>query len=379
VRVHEGRLLTFATLPYFIGGFLGPFGTVIVIAIYPELRATFGADTATVNWSFSGYLLPMAALMLVSGTIGERFGRFRVTRIVFVTYAVASLAAAVAPTVELFIACRVAQGLANAFITPLLLAGLIEVMPPELTGRAVGIYSSFQAAGATAAPLAAGAFALFDWRWAFVLLAAVSLALTVRPAPGRPRPGPLAPPIRPLLTRRMAALWGAAFLAAAGPVGIPVVVGVYLRDDLDVGSAGAGAILAVAGAVIALTSPGWGGALDRWGAVRSAVIGLGAASAATFVLGQVRVLPLVVVVLLCANAANALTVVVIQHLAVVSVPSNRGGGASSVLSFRFAGHAIGPLALVPLVSRSPGTAFAIVAGLGLAAMGALVVAARPGR
>lgn len=372
--MRDGRLLTFRTLPFFIGGFLGPFGTIIVIAIYPELRASFGADTATVNWSFSGYLLPMAALMLVSGTIGERFGRFRVTRIVFVVYAIASLAGAIAPTVELFIACRVTQGLANAFITPLLLAGLIEVMPSELTGRAVGIYASFQAAGATAAPLVAGAFATFEWRWAFVLLAAVSLVLAVRPAPGAPRPGPLAPPIRPLLTRRMAALWCAAFLAAAGPVGVPVVVGVHLRDQLGVGSAAAGVILGVAGAVIALTSPAWGGALDRWGAARAALIGLVAGSTATFALGQVRLIPLVVVVLLCANAANALAVVVIQHLAVVSVPENRGGGASSVLSFRFAGHAVGPLVLVPLVSRNPGAAFATVGALGLVALGALLVA-----
>ncbi|MEO1058146.1 MAG: hypothetical protein AAFY28_14645, partial [Actinomycetota bacterium] len=61
----DQRLLTARTLPYYLGGFLGPFGTMVVIAIYPELRDEFDVGTEAVNWSFSGYLLPMAALMLV--------------------------------------------------------------------------------------------------------------------------------------------------------------------------------------------------------------------------------------------------------------------------------------------------------------------------
>ena len=68
-------ILTTQTLPYLVGGFLGPFGTMAVISIYPELRQSFDASTAAVTWSFSGYLFAMAGLLLVSGTIGERLGR----------------------------------------------------------------------------------------------------------------------------------------------------------------------------------------------------------------------------------------------------------------------------------------------------------------
>ena len=164
------RVLTRATLPYYLGGFLGPFGTMVVIPIYPELRETFDATTEQVNWSFSGYLLPMAALLLVSGTIGERFGRRRVTRITFVAYAAAALLSVFATTLGLFIASRVLQGVCNAFITPLLVAGLTEVIPEARLGRAIGVYSSFQAAGTALAPLAGGLAAAIDcascsWRW----------------------------------------------------------------------------------------------------------------------------------------------------------------------------------------------------------------------
>lgn len=51
------RVLTLATLPLYLGGFLGPFGTMMVISIYPELRESFNASTQAVNWAFSGYMI----------------------------------------------------------------------------------------------------------------------------------------------------------------------------------------------------------------------------------------------------------------------------------------------------------------------------------
>lgn len=374
----RGRLLTLETLPFYIGGFLGPFGTILVIAIYPELRETFDVGTSTINWSFSGYLFPMAALLIVSGTIGERYGRRRVTRIVFVSYAVASLAAALAPNIELFLTARVAQGIGNAFITPLLLAGLIEITPSEMTGRAVGIYTAFQAAGSTTAPIVSGLLATIDWRWAFAVLTVVAATLAIRPAPGEPRPGSLAPPIRPLLTLRMASLWFGAFFAAAGPIGIAVVVGVYLRDGLDVGSVAAGVILGLGGAMIATTSPIGGDALDRWGPVRTTLVAASIAAVLIAAMGQTRTVVAIALISTATSAALAGLQVTMQHLAAVAVPSNRAGGVSSVLAFRFAGHATGPLVLVPLVEDDPGWAFGLAAALSVAVVVGFVGSTRAG-
>lgn len=372
VAVRGERLLTRRTLPYFVGGFLGPFGTTIVIPIYPELRDTFGASTEAVTWSFSGYLLPMAALMLVSGTIGERFGRRRVTRATFVAYTVASIGCALAPTLGVFIAARVVQGCCNAFITPLLLAGLMEIMPVERTGRAVGIYSGFQAAGGMASPIVAGGLAVLDWRLAFVVVALVSATLAFRPAPGAARPGAAAPRIRPLLTRRMGALCSGALVGAAGPLGVAVFIGLFLRDELGVGPVTGGAVLAAGSAAAAAASPSWGAVLDRWGARRSATVAFVVAAAIIAPLGLVGSVWVLLLLTMATSAAIGFGIVVVQHLAALAVPDNRGGGASAVLSFRFAGHAIGPLVLVPVFVRSPGATFGVVAALGVVAMVAIL-------
>ena len=271
----EDRILTAETFPFLVGGFLGPFGTMVVISIYPELRTSFDVSNAAVTWSFSGYMFAMAVLMLVSGTIGERLGRRRATRTAFLVFATASIVAAIAPTLGIFLGARVVMGAANAFFTPLLLAGLSEIIEERRLGRAIGIYSGFQAAGAAVAPFASGVIAEIDWRWTFVVVAVVSVLLSLRPAPGEPRPATQAPPIRPLFQGPMIRLWLAGFAAAAGPIGLAVLVGVRLRDQLDVSSSAAGIILLVSGLVTMLTSPFWGSTIDRLGGRRASILAIG--------------------------------------------------------------------------------------------------------
>ena len=98
-------------LPLYIGGFLGPFGTIVIIPMFPELRDEFDTTLTAVNLGFSLYLLPFAALLLVSGTLGERWGRRRTVRGTYLLYAVASIGCALAPNLEIFVASRALQGL----------------------------------------------------------------------------------------------------------------------------------------------------------------------------------------------------------------------------------------------------------------------------
>src|SRR4051812_10998241 len=126
------------TLPLYIGGFLGPFGGGVVAVLVPQLRDAFAATTAGVAASIPAYLVPFAALQLVSGTIGERIGRRRVVRSGYIVYAVLSALAAFVPTLGAFLGVRALKGCANAFLTPLLLAGLAGEVSPRPIGRAVG-------------------------------------------------------------------------------------------------------------------------------------------------------------------------------------------------------------------------------------------------
>src|ERR1700755_1985169 len=94
------------TLPFYIGGVLravrGRGGGGVFAVLVPQLRDAFDATTAGVAASIPAYLVPFAALQLVSGTLGERLGRRTVIRTAYITYALLSLCAALAPSLAVF-------------------------------------------------------------------------------------------------------------------------------------------------------------------------------------------------------------------------------------------------------------------------------------
>lgn len=356
-------------LPLFVGGFLGPFGTIVLLPMYPELREEFNATNAEVNLAFSFYLIPFALVLIVSGTLGERWGRRRTIQITYVLFALASIAAAAAPNLPLLVAARALQGIANAFITPLLIAGLAELVPPERFGREVGIYSSFQALGGGLGPVVGGLAADTNWRLAFVGTAAVCVVLAFFPPSGEPRPSGELPSFRRLFERRLLVPGVAFFLLAAGPIGIGVVVAIGARDVFELSGTGAGAVLLFGTLSALVLGPFWGRVVDRLGTARSAVLSVAAVSCACLAMTLAQGAFSLGALWALAAGLSALTVVVFQALGADMLPENRGGGLSFLLAFRFLGHAIGPLVLVPLVDRSLDVALLLAAALGLLALG----------
>src|SRR3954465_7765121 len=255
------------TLPFYIGGFLGPFGGGVVAVLVPQLRDAFAATTAGVAASIPAYLVPFAALQLVSGTIGERIGRRRVVRSGYITYAVLSALAAFAPSLGAFLVVRALQGSANAFLTPLLLAGLADEGPPRQIGRAVGTFAAVQTSAVALAPLGGGALGAIDWRLAFVSQAIVAGGLSlIPPVDGKARER--RPGLRTVLTQRVGLLSAASFTGYAGITGIGFLVAVLAADDFGLGSIARGLVLAgfgVAGILIGRTA---GNAVDRYGRVQ---------------------------------------------------------------------------------------------------------------
>ena len=207
------------TLPLYIGGFLGPFGGGIVAVLVPQLRDAFDATTAGVAASIPAYLVPFAVLQLVSGTIGERIGRRRVVRTGYIVYAALMAAAALAPNLGTFLVFRALQGSTNAFLTPLLLAGLADEVPPRQIGRAVGTFAAVQTAAVAFSPLVGGALGAVDWRLAFLVPAAVAAGLALLPPADAQRRDDV-PRLRAVFTRRVGLLSAAAFTAYAGVTGV---------------------------------------------------------------------------------------------------------------------------------------------------------------
>ena len=219
------------------------------------------------------YFVPYAAIQLVSGTIGERFGRAQATRIAFVVYAVASLAAALAGSLAPFLAARAVQGSANAFTSPLVLAGLADATPRPQLGRAVGTFAAVQTAGMVFAPLIGGLAGAVDYRLAFVAAALVAFVLALVRVPARRGASAEVPRLRSALTPRTGWLAGSAFLAFLGLAGFGVVLALFAGDEFGLGPEERGVILAgfgVAGVVVGRPA---GGLVDRLGYLRVIVAG----------------------------------------------------------------------------------------------------------
>ena len=369
-------------LPLYIGGMMGPFGTIVILPMFPELRESFNASSAAVSWGFTIYLLPFAAVLLVSGTLGERWGRRRTVRGTYVLFTVASVGCALAPNLWIFLAARALMGVANAFITPLLVAGLAEVVAPALFGRAVGVYSSFQAAGGALAPIIGGLAADTNWRWAFVGTATMAAVLAFVPPQGEPADPADAkarPSFRALLTKQMIILGVGVMAAAAGPIGINVLVGVTARDDLDLTGREAGVLL-LAGPVMAmLTGPLWGRLLDRVGARTAGLAAVTGATVIAGLLGFADTPTSLAVLSAVSGALIGFVAVVFQALASTIVPDNRGGALSFILAFRFFGHGVGPVIWIPVLEQNVLLAFLGAASLGIITIATFLAVIEPRR
>ena len=118
------------TLPLYAGGFLGPFGGAMLVALIPNVADGLDASVVQVAVAITAYMVPFALLQLVSGTIAERLGPRLVVRGGYVAFGIAAILCALAPNIWLFLAARAAIGSANAFLSPGLLAALSELAAP---------------------------------------------------------------------------------------------------------------------------------------------------------------------------------------------------------------------------------------------------------
>ncbi|WP_243770130.1 MFS transporter [Amycolatopsis acidicola] len=213
----------------YLGGLLGPFGAGVVSSMLPELGASFGVSESTAATSLTAYLLPFALTMLVSGTLGERWGPARTIRFAYAGYVLVALLAVVAPWFWLFQLSRGMQGVCNAFTTPLLMTKLAAITPKERLGRALGTYGAMQSIGQTSAPLVGGLAAEGSWQWAFAGIAAVAAVLTASPLPADEARQDR---VRLRDAWRPAVLWTGSmiFLAWAALAGLPFLVAFRLDD-----------------------------------------------------------------------------------------------------------------------------------------------------
>jgi multidrug resistance protein len=160
--------------------------SIITVAL-PSMQRDLGADSAGLQWIINAYLLPMSALVLLGGALGDRLGRKRFFILGLVIFALATLGCACAPNLAVMLAARFVQGVGAALVIPNSLALLADAYSGKRRGRAVGTWAAASTIAGAAAPLLGGVVVDHaDWRWSFAIVipaAAAALLMAIQSIP----------------------------------------------------------------------------------------------------------------------------------------------------------------------------------------------------
>ena len=186
VRFDEpaGRWVVLATV---LGSGLAMLDATVVNVALERIGADLGADLAALQWTLSGYSLTLASLILLGGSLGDRFGRRRTFVIGTAWFAIASALCGLAPNVTTLVAARALQGIGGALLTPGSLAIISASFTREDRPRAIGAWSGFGGIAGAIGPLVGG-WLVEVWSWRLVFLvnlpvAAVVIAVALRHVP----------------------------------------------------------------------------------------------------------------------------------------------------------------------------------------------------
>jgi EmrB/QacA subfamily drug resistance transporter len=153
-------------------------GSVTAIAL-PAMREGLDATLAQGTWINNAYLLPLSALILVGGAIGDRYGVARVFGVGIALFVAASVVVALSPTAEVLIAARALKGMAAALMVPGSLAIIAKAYPRAERGRAIGVWAAASAVTTALGPVLGGALlsALGSGAWRIVFALNLPLGL----------------------------------------------------------------------------------------------------------------------------------------------------------------------------------------------------------
>ncbi|PWW20934.1 EmrB/QacA subfamily drug resistance transporter [Geodermatophilus normandii] len=211
-------------------------GTVVNVAL-ERIGADLDAGFTGLQWTVNAYTLTLASLILLGGSLSDRFGRRRVFVVGVVWFAVASLLCGLAPDVTTLVLARALQGVGGALLTPGSLAIISASFAGEDRAAAVGAWSGLGGVAGAVGPFLGGW--LVEWNWRAVFLVNLPVAVLIVAVAARHVPETRDPAAAPSLD------WTGTVLVVAGLGGLT-----YALTAAGGTAAGAGVLAwGVAGAV----------------------------------------------------------------------------------------------------------------------------------
>jgi MFS family permease len=353
-----------------LGGMLVPLNSTMIAVALPDIMQAFGVPMSTAGWLVTAYLITMAGLQLVTGQLGGRFGRRRLVLNGLVYFGLASLLAALSPSLWVLLFARVQQAVAGSILITNRIALGFEIVPKDRRGRDLGMVSAVLVLAAAAGPLLGGLLVeLASWRAMFwVNIPIVIAALLFGPLFGgsavseerrQPTKGAFDWLAFPSLFRNQtfARANGAILFSNLAMYVQLLAIPILMSTQSDWSSLPTGLLLAVMSVTIAAFSPVGGRLSDRIGRRVPGVAGIALLTLGVLplaILSDIMHVPLLRGSLSLAGIGLGLSSVSLQTSVLESVELQQTGLATSISSTsRYVGSIVGSSILAQILGSAP--------------------------
>jgi len=176
-RDYSGAWILLATI---LGSSMAFIDFTAVNVSLPVIQEDLGASITQLQWVIEAYALFLAALLLVGGTLGDRFGRRRAFIWGIGLFMASSIWVGLAPDLTQVIIARALQGVGAAIFVPGSLALIGACFTDDERGGAIGTWSAASALTTVIGPLLGGFLATnFSWRWVFFINVPIAVIVIV--------------------------------------------------------------------------------------------------------------------------------------------------------------------------------------------------------
>ncbi|NMD54291.1 MULTISPECIES: MFS transporter [Tsukamurella] len=173
-------MATRTTVLLCLAAFMTMLDLFIVNVAFESISGSYPtASLPALSWVLNGYIVVYAACLIPAGRLADRYGRKRGFVAGLALFTLASVGCAVAPTLGVLVAARLAQALGAAVLTPTSLGLLLSVLPEDRRDGAVKIWATCSSFAGALGPVVGGLLAESSWRWAFLINLPIGVATAV--------------------------------------------------------------------------------------------------------------------------------------------------------------------------------------------------------